>query len=139
MSQRLFVRLPKPRLVDRPEFPRDLVQFYAENELVEFSVTDTYSIYLNPLDEVRKVEWEDLASCGIAPKGWERFSALLIGGGSYGERIVSVINAPCCQPGAILALDGELDWGLGGTGPFATGCTLVLGSSFSEWLSHLEE
>ena len=139
MNQRLFVRLATPRPVHRPELPRDLAQFYAENEPVEFEVADNYSIYLNSLQEVKEVSWDGLEMHWDRPEGWEKFAAFLIGGGCYGERIVSVIDAPCCQPGAILALGGELNWGPGGTGPFASECTLVLGSSFSEWLHHLEE
>lgn len=134
-----FVRLAAPRVVDRPDWPRDLVQFYSENEAVWIDDAENWSIELYPLHDVKRVDWAGLELVGNTPEGWERFDALLIGKGCHFEQIVSVIRAPCCPPGAILTLGHNLDWGNVGTGPFSLACGLVLASSFSEWLWHLEE
>jgi hypothetical protein len=133
-----FFQLQSPREVNRPQLPQELVQFYSANEAVEFEC-DEGSIDLVPLREVKRIGWSDLHVVANCPEGWEHFDAFRIGGGCHFEDIVYVINAPSCQPGAILALGGEIDWGTGGTGPFALGWSLVLGASLFEWLDHLEE
>lgn len=134
-----FFALQSPREVNRPELPQELVQFYAANEAVEFEGCEYGSLFLYPLRRVKRVGWADLHLVTNCPEGWEHFDAFCIGSGCHFEDIVSVVSAPCCPSGSILALGGELDWGAGGTGPFAIGWSVVLGTSLFEWLAHLEE
>jgi hypothetical protein len=136
MGPKPFARLATPRVVERADFPPDLAAFYSANEAVTFEGFDYGSLYLYPLAAVQRVSWSDV-DWHDTPEGWEAFDALLIGGGCHGESIVSVLSAPCCPAGAILALGGQLDWN-GGAGPFTYQLSLVLGASLSEWLRHLE-
>lgn len=134
-----FLSLATRRAVERTDLPPDLIRFYSESKALELNAEDHYSICLSPLKAVKRVDWEGLGLVGDRPEGWDAFAGFLIGSGCHFERIVSVIDAPCCESGAILALGGELDWGRGGTGPFAFFRSVVLAASFPEWLSHLEE
>src|SRR5262249_39960028 len=140
MGPKPYVRLPTPRAVNRPDFPPDLTHFYAHHEAVEFEgLEENRSLDLLPLREVKRIGWAGLDLVGDCPEGWERFDALRSGGGCHFERIVYVIDAPCCPSGSILGLGGELNWGSVGTGSHVLGWGLVLGASFPEWLRHLEE
>lgn len=139
MGPKPFLRLAVSRDVNRHELPSDLARFYADNEAIAFEGSDYGSIYLRPLREVKRVGWAGLGLLWDAPAGWGTFDACLFGFGCHFERIVYVVDAPCCQPGAILAIGGQLDWGPGGTGPRSANACLVLGANLSEWLRHLEE
>ncbi len=133
-----FVRLATPREVKRQDFPQALIQFYAGNEAVEFEGLEYGSMYLHPLHEVERIGWAGVDPFNDCPEGWEKFDAFLIGGGCCFEKILYVTHAPCCQPGAILALRGNIS-GPGGVGAFALESSLVLAANFSEWLRRLEE
>jgi hypothetical protein len=139
MSRQPFDRLGTSRMVTIPGFPPDLARFYSEYEPIDLDVSEHYSIELNPLNEVEQITWDGLELLWDRPDGWEKFAAFLIGYGCFGERIVSVIDAASCRQGSILALGGQINWGPGGTGPFALCGSLVLASSFSNWCRHLEE
>ena len=57
---------------------------------------------------------------------------------SFFDEIVYVLDAPSCPAGSILTIGGDVA-GPGGSGPEAFEPSLVLASSFGEWLSHMEE
>jgi hypothetical protein len=136
MGPKPFYRLEPPRVVTVPDFPQDLAQFYAEYEAVEFEGSDYGSLFLHPLRDVER--WRGLDLYRNVPEGWEEFDCFLIGYGCSGARLVYVLNSPNCQPEAILAIGGGLDWE-GGTGPFTMGNCIVLGASLFDWLRYLEE
>lgn len=141
MGLKPFAQLVTPRQVNRPELPQELVQFYSTNEAIEFEGLEYGSLYLHPLRDVKRVGWAGLDLIGDCPERWESLDCFLIGSGCHFEKIVYVVSAPCCQPGAVLALGGQLDWGLVGTGSSGSDLAwgLVLGASLYEWLRHLEE
>jgi hypothetical protein len=134
-----FVRLTSPRVVERPGLPKDLVVFYAENEGVGLKSNPDRVVRLCRLDEVSRIGWRDLHILGTDEyPGWERFAAYRIGVGPYFDEIVYVLDAPACPTGSILAIGVDVA-GPGGSGPARLEPSLVLASSFAEWLSHLEE
>jgi hypothetical protein len=54
------------------------------------------------------------------------------------DEILFVVHAPCCSPGAILALGSDIA-GPGGSEGNELEPSLVLATSFSLWLEHLEQ
>jgi hypothetical protein len=139
MDPKPFAKLAARRVVNRPELPPDLVEFYAEHEGIGLESNSDRVVRLCKLDEVARVMWKDL-TCAFddyVPEGWERFAAFQIGMGMFFEDIVYVLDAPSCPPGSILAIGGIAP-GPGGGGPFSLESSLVLAASLSDWLAHLE-
>jgi hypothetical protein len=139
MHQKPFLVLKQPRSVNRPDLPSDLVEFYSRHEGIGLESSPERIVRLCKLDEVRRVAWRDLYVLGAskAPPGWETFAALRVGISSFFEEIVYVLSAPSCSRGSILALGPDYAH-LGGSGPNALEGSLVLASSFGEWLAHME-
>jgi hypothetical protein len=141
MDLKPFIQLPARRMVNRPEFPPDLSEFYAEHEGIGLERSPEYPLRLCRLDEVKRIGWKGLrslwASADHVPEGWNGFAGFWIGLGSFGEEIVYVLDAPCCPTGSILALGGCAP-GPGGTGPYCLEASLVLALSLQGWLAHLK-
>jgi hypothetical protein len=124
--------------VERPDLPDDLSRFYAEHEGVGLESSLDRLVRLCRLDEVARIGWRDLHFFGAEEcRGWEGFAALRIGMSSYLDEIVYVLDAPCCSAGAILTIGVDVA-GPGGHGPATLEPSLVLATSFTEWLRHLE-
>jgi hypothetical protein len=137
MFAKPFARLTTQRAVDRPELPSDLAMFYMWHEGVGLESDHVnYSVRLCALEEVDRVGWDGLEVVADVPEGWEKFAAIRIGMGVYFETIVYVLAAPSCPPGSILAIGTMC--GPAGDGPFMLDSALVLASSFTDWLIHLE-
>ena len=137
MDQKPFARLPVPRRVAQAGFPTELAEFYSQNEGVGLESTPDRLIRLCKLSEVTPMAWSDLHIIGDDPfEGWDRFSGLRLGISSFFDDIVYVINCPRCPAGAIMTLGMDI-MGPAGNGPFPFECSLVLASSFSEWLQRL--
>lgn len=126
MNQMPFVRLPKPRPLDRSDLPLDLAQFYSQHEGVGRECDPDRSVRMHILREVVRTDWAGLELAADVAEGWEEFAAFHIGFGIYFEEIVYVLAAPVCPPGSILAVGGSQD------------APLVLAVSLARWLSHLE-
>jgi hypothetical protein len=134
-----FVHLAKPRPVELPALPADLVAFYTANEGVGLERSPDRLVSFCCLDEVRRIGWQDLHNFGADESaGWENFAAYRLGVSSFFDEIVYVLDAPSCPAGSILTLGGDVS-GPGGSGPAVFEASLVLASSFAEWLGHLEE
>jgi hypothetical protein len=141
-----FVPLAAPRVVNRPELPPDLAEFYSGHEGIGLESSPDYPVRLCRLDEVALVRWNDLFTLpddvskgpDDVPPGWEGFAAVRVGLGMFGDQILYVLDAPSCPPGSVLAIGRDLG-GPGGDGPFSLERTLVLARSFPEWLAHLEQ
>jgi hypothetical protein len=88
------------------------------------------------LDQAVGIGWRDLHVLGRGDPdtGWDQFAGIRVGIGLFFDEIVSVLSAPSCPPGAILALGVDL----AGPGPAAMEQSLVLAPSFSDWMTHLE-
>jgi len=137
MEPKPFITLPLPRVVDRPELPPDLADFYAQHEGIGLDTEPDRTVRLCRLNEVARGGWKDLVRGDEVPEGWEGFTAILIGMGEFFEKIVYVLDAPSCPAGSILAIGG-LAPGPGGQGPASLESSLVLAASFADWLAHLE-
>jgi hypothetical protein len=139
MAPKPFIRLAARRVVNRPDLPADLAEFYAWNEGVGLeSDCAHYPVRLCKLDEVVCGGWKDLDLGDDIPEGWEEFAGCRIGIGMFSmEEIVRVLNAPSCPSGSILAIGRDVA-GPGGDGPYALESSLVLATSFPDWLAHLE-
>src|SRR5262245_3480845 len=134
-----FVPLAAPRVVNRPELPPDLAEFYSGHEGVGLERDPDLPVRLCRLEEVALVRWNDLLPhLDDVPKGWEGFAAVRVGLGMFGDQILYVLHAPSCPRGSVLAIGIDLA-GPGGEGPFILEGTLVLAKSFPEWLAHLEQ
>lgn len=137
MDLKPFVQLAAPRAVNRPELPKDLTEFYTWHEGIGLNSTWERPVQLCTLDEVARIGWKDL-EVGHIPEGWEEFDAFRIGIGMFFVWIVYVLKAPSCPPGSILAIGADVA-GPGGNGPYALESSLVLATSFTDWLAHLEQ
>jgi hypothetical protein len=137
MDDKPFVKRLFP--IDPPDLPADLAEFYARHEGVGLESSPDRVVRFCRLAEVTRIGWRDLRDWGAdnCPAGWEGFVAYRIGISSFFDEIVYVLNAPCCQPGAILTLGIDVG-GPGGSGPAALEGSLVLAADFSEWLQHME-
>jgi hypothetical protein len=140
LDQNPSTKLATARDVEVFGLPDDLSRFYAEHEGVGLESSPDRPVRLCRLEEVEKVGWSDLHVIGEyeCHPGWEDFAAYRIGVSSFFDEIVYVINAPCCSAGSILTLGVDLS-GPGGSGPDVLEPSVVLASSFDEWLRHLEE
>ncbi len=139
MDKRPFIQLSAPRIVNRPDLPPDLAEFYTRHEGVGVDSPADRTVRLCKLEEVARFGWKDLHSLfgDDTPEGWEGFAAFLIGIGISFEKIVYVLDAPSCPAGSIVAIGG-LAPGPGGKGPAAMARSLVLATSFRDWLAYLE-
>ena len=139
MTQKPFVRLASPRVVDRPDLPPELAEFYARHEGVGLNSSSRRVVRLCKLTEVALVGWLDLWFGPIwgTPEGWVRFSAFRIGTGMFGEEILSVNDSPVCPNGSVLMIGSNVI-GPGGDGPYVLESSLVLAARFPDWLVHLE-
>ncbi len=138
MDMKPFIELAEPRVVNRPELPPDLVEFYTQHEGVGLDTSTDRSVRLCRLDEVTLIRWKDsYRPSDNVPEAWQGFAAWRIGVGAFGDEILYVLNAPSCPPGSILAIGRDLA-GPGGDGPFRLESSLVLGANFQKWLTHLE-
>jgi hypothetical protein len=138
MDLKPFVQLAAPRVVNRPELPPELAEFYSGYEGVGLGSSTDRPVRLCRLEELALLRSNDLFTLedGV-PEGWEGFAAVRVGVGMFGDQILYVIHAPSCPPGSILAIGRDLA-GPGGDGPFRMASTLVLAESFPGWLAHLE-
>ena len=138
MDQKPFVRLTAPRIVEQLGLPIDLAQFYSENEGVGRESSPDRFVRLCRLNEVARIGWRDVHVLGAyeIPE-WELFAAYRIGMSPFFDEIVYVLNAPVCPVGAILAIGVDVA-GPGGSGPATLEPSLVLASSFAEWLKRIE-
>lgn len=137
MEPKPFSELKAPRSIGRADLPADLVRFYERNEGVGLESRHKRSVRLCRLAEVKAYAWRNVPIFGSdAIPGWEDFRGLYIGVSRYLDGIYSVRSAPCCPSGSILTFGPDVA-GPGGTGDHALDGTLVLASSFDEWLTHL--
>jgi hypothetical protein len=144
-GQRWLVGTRKPfhpliahRLVGRPELPPDLSQFYSKHEGVGLESSPDRSVRLARLSEVTTFAWQDIPIFGAERlTGWDHFKGWQIGIGTFLDRIFWVERAPCCDIGAILTIGPDVA-GPGGKGSHPLEPSLVLASSFSAWIAHLE-
>lgn len=133
-----FEPLAEPRLLNRPELPPDLAQFYEQNEGVGLESRPDRLIRLCRLDEVARVGWPDLHIFGENDcTGWNSFAGFRIGVSSFFDEILYVIDSPCCPPGAVLTIGLDVS-GPGGNGPASLEPSLVLAATFPEWIGHLK-
>ncbi|MFL5338668.1 MAG: hypothetical protein ACJ8F7_00755 [Gemmataceae bacterium] len=138
MDQKPFIRLPAPRVVEQLGLPTDLAQFYSENEGVGRESDADRIVRLCRLNEVARIGWRDVHNVGPDDlPGWEQFAAYRIGIGLYFDEVVYVLNAPVCPAGSILTIGVDVA-GPGGSGSDTLEPSLVLASSFAEWLKRLE-
>ena len=139
MDSRPFFRLPSSRVVNRPELPSDLAAFYSDYEGVSLgSDPRDRNVRLCTLDEATLIGWKDVHILGQEEvPGWRDFAAIRIGISSYFDEILYVLGAPICPHGAILAIGIEVG-GPGGNGPHQLAASLVLASSFKEWIQHMK-
>jgi len=133
-----FVRLMTPRMVKQFGLPSDLARFYSENEGVGRESSPSRFVRLCRLDEVARIAWRDIHIFGTDEfLGWGQFAAYRIGISAFGDEIVYVLNAPVCPAGSILTIGVDVA-GPGGIGSATLEPSLVLASSFAEWLKRLE-
>ncbi len=139
VQSRPFAALEQPRSVGRVDLPADLRQFYERNEGVGLESSPDRMVRLCRLSEVARKLWRDLPIVGneLMP-GWEDFEAFYIGVSSFLDGIYWVQRAPCCPTGSVLTMGPDVA-GPGGTGTQTLEGTLVLASSFSNWLAHLQK
>lgn len=139
MDQNPSVRFTSQRSVEGLGLPKDLAQFYAENEGVGLESSPDRLVRLCRLDEVARIGWSDLHIFGADTcPGWEQFAAYRIGVSSFFDEILYVLDAPSCPAGSILTIGVDVT-GPGGSGSEALEPSLVLAPGFAEWLRHLEE
>jgi hypothetical protein len=138
MDPKPFVSLTAPRMVEQFGLPSDLARFYAANEGVGLESSPDRSVRLCRLDEVARIAWRHVHIFGADElPGWERFAAFRVGISPFFDEIVYVLNAPVCQAGSILTISVDVA-GPGGYGSATLEPSLVLASSFTEWLKRLE-
>lgn len=138
MDQKPFVRLTVPRIVEHLGLPTELAQFYSENEGVGRESSPDRFVRLCRLKEVERIGWRDLHIFGADDfPGWEQFAAYRIGMSPFFDEIVYVLNAPVCPAGFIFTIGVDVA-GPGGSGSAILEPSLVLASSFAEWLERLE-
>jgi hypothetical protein len=138
MDPKPFIRLAEPRVVNRPELPPDLAEFYTWHEGIGLESPPDRTVRLCRLDEVACVGWKELVLVGDVPEGWEPFAAFRVGMGRFFEELLYVLEAPSCSSGSILAIGGMVP-GPGGEGPASLETSLVLARRFQDWLTHLEQ
>jgi hypothetical protein len=140
MDPKPFEKLAAERAVEPLRLPSELANFYAKNEGVGLGSSLDRIVRLCRLDEVARIGWRDLHIFGANkhPLGWEGFAAYRIGVSPFFDEIVYVLDAPICPAGSILTFGVDIA-GPGGRGPASLEPSLVLASSFAEWLSHLEQ
>ena len=137
IDQKPLVNLPTLREVNRPELPAELIEFYSRHEGVGFGSSPNRVVRIALLEELKLVGWKDV-SVSQVPEGWEHFAAWWVAYGTFGEKIVYVLEAPCCPSASILGIEGILACGgPAGVGPHALGSSLVLAKTFRDWLVHL--
>lgn len=138
-DQKPFFPLPAPRAVSRSDLPSDLVAFYSRNEGVGLGTDCHRSVRLCRLDEIRPIDgWHDLRRPAECPPGWERFRAIYVGVGQFGDAILYILNATSCPSGSILAIGWDVA-GPGGEGPDVLGSSVLLARTFADWIRHLEQ
>ncbi|MFL5339920.1 MAG: hypothetical protein ACJ8F7_07205 [Gemmataceae bacterium] len=138
MDQKPFVRLTAPRIVEQLGLPTDLAQFYSENEGVGGESSADRIVRLCRLNEVARIVWREVHIFGVDDfPGWEQFAAYRVGISLFLDEIVYVLNAPVCPAGSILTIGIDVA-GPGGSGSATLEPSLVLASSFAEWLKRLE-
>jgi len=137
MDAKPFTPLERPRAVARVDLPPDLLRFFRHNEGVGLESSHERDIRLCRLSEVKEYAWRDVPIFGADDDpGWDDFRGLYIGVSSFLDRIFWVRKAPCCPEGSIFALGPDVA-GPGGAGEYAMEPSLVLASSFDEWLTRL--
>lgn len=136
MDAKPFVRLAASRIVEG--LPPDLAAFYAENEGVGLESSPERMVRLCRLNEVTRIGWRDLHLFGDDDfPEWDQFAAYRIGVSAFFDEIMYVLDAPSCPAGSILTIGMNIA-GPGGSGEAALEPSLVLASSFTEWLRHGE-
>jgi hypothetical protein len=137
MDSKPFQPLESRRSVGRTDLPPDLARFYEENEGVGLESNPERMVRLCRLSEVKEYAWRDVPIFGVeAEPGWEDFRGVCIGVSAFLDRIYWVRRAPCCPTGSILTFGPDVA-GPGGMGDHTLEPTLVLASSFNEWLDRL--
>jgi hypothetical protein len=130
--------LEGPRGLGRSDLPEDLVRFYARNEGIGLESDPETPVRLCRLSEVEHVAWRDVPIFGErAIPAWGDFEGWLIGVSSYLDFIYLVERAPPCGRGAVLMIGPDVA-GPGGRGPDQLEASLVLATSFPNWLAHLK-
>ena len=138
VKSKLYSKLKKSRDVSSQSLPTDLAKFYSHHEGCGLASSPEIPIRFCRLDEVKRCAWRDVHIFGSDEcPGWESFDAYFIGLGSFFEEFFCVVSAPVCQPGSILMIGVDVP-GPGGTGPTLEP-SLVLASSFTEWLNRLKK
>jgi hypothetical protein len=137
MDPKPFVHLTAERTVEQLRLPPDLARFYAESEGVGLGSSQERVVRLCRLDEIARIGWRDLHIFGARKcPGWEGFAAYRIGVSPFFDEILYVLDAPSCPTGSILTIGVDVA-GPGGSGSASLEPSLVLASSFTEWLRHL--
>jgi hypothetical protein len=137
MDAKPFLPLERPRVVGRRDLPPDLLWFYERNEGVGLESSSERIVRLCRLAEIKEYAWHDVPIFGDDnDPDWQDFLGLYIGVSSFHDRIYWVRRAPCCPAGSILTLGPDIA-GPGGKGDYVMEPSLVLASSFDEWLAHL--
>lgn len=138
MKSRFFSKLKKPRDVSSYSLPAELADFYSHYEGCGLYSSPEIPVRFCRLDEVKRFVWRDVHIFGSDEcPGWELFDAYYIGLGSFFEEFFYVVSAPVCQPGSILMIGVDVP-GPGGVGPATLEPSLVLATSFTEWLKRLK-
>lgn len=135
-----FDKLPARRNINGAVLPVDLAEFYREYEGIGLKVHPDNPVRLCTLEEVKQIRWSDLHIFGTDEPlaGWEQFSGYRVGISSFFDEIIYVLKAPSCPPGSMIVLGLDI-MGPGGDGPHVFECSLVLASSFENWIKRLEE
>jgi hypothetical protein len=134
-----FERLDVSRVLGHDGLPTELAKFYVENEGVGLHSSPDRPIRLCQLSEVERIGWRDIHIFGTDDHpGWEQFAAYRIGMSTFFDEIAFVLCAPSCPTGSILTIGPDVA-GPGGVGPARLNFSLVLASSFADWLSRLED
>src|SRR5260370_6520885 len=102
--------------------------------------SEDHSIRLCKLDEIRPVRRDDIRVFGKSEgddPGWADFAGFLLGLSWFRDEIVYVVSAPVCSSGSIMVFGPDIS-GPGGIGKATIEPSLVLATSFSRWLPHIE-
>jgi hypothetical protein len=135
-----FTLLKRSRRIDADWMPQDLRDFYASREGVGRQSTADRIVRQFKLSEVTRITWVDLRVLHLfgnePPRGWNEFSAILLGKSSFGDEIVWVLSAPSAPAGSIMTIGPDIA-GPGGTGEDALEYSLVLSEDFDHWITRL--
>jgi hypothetical protein len=126
-----YIKLDRIRGVDLSSLPRDVADFYSQNEATEPGDAD-YTILLHQLSKLRRVTKKEI----IWFDEWTKFSGIEIGRSCFGDRIVYIQCCPVAPAGSIMAFGIDVA-GPGGEGDETNDHSLVLDLNLKSWLNRL--